>query len=146
MTYSKTHKRFSEFLNQPDALTNPEKYLGPNWEDVLNFWIYVDSLSEHEREEIVERYYALDDNVRVSAIDAAYVAAIEVVGEDFRYAAWWAAYDVTGRCVFGNATLELFVHHKLLEKNKNLTFLPLTIKKTTPLKKFLNLIKRIFQF
>jgi hypothetical protein len=64
MTYSKIHQNFSQRLNQPDALTDPEKYLGPNWKDVLNFWIYLDSLSEHEREAIVERYYALDDDVR----------------------------------------------------------------------------------
>jgi hypothetical protein len=146
MTYSKIHQKFSKYLKQPDALTNPEKYLGPNYQDVLNFWIYLEGLSKHEREEIAERYYALDDNVRNSTIFAACDAAEEVVCLEFRHIAWWAAYAVTGRCVFGNATLELIGSHKLLEKNKNLTFLPLTIKKTTPLKKFLNLIKRIFQF
>jgi hypothetical protein len=92
---SKTHKRFSELLNQPDALTNPEKYLGPNWEDVLNFWIYLDTLSDKEKEEMAQSYWALDEEVRVSAIDTARDAAGEVVGLRFRYAAWRAAYDVT---------------------------------------------------
>jgi hypothetical protein len=118
MTYSKIHKLFSELLNNPDALKNPEKYLGPNWKDVLNFWIYVDALSKQERKEISDRYYALDDYVRNSAIFAACDAAREVVGENFRNAASRAVYDVTGESVFGWAILELIAHHKLLEQGK----------------------------
>ncbi len=118
MTYSKIHKRFSERLYQPDALTDPEKYLGPNWEDVLNFWIYVDSLSKQEREEMAQSYWALDFNVRESARIASRDVAEEVVGEDFRYAAFCAARGATGWWVFGFATYELIAHHKLLEQNK----------------------------
>ena len=133
MTYSKIHKRFSELLNQPDALTNPAKYLGPNWEDVLNFWIYLDTLSDEKKEEMGDNYWALDFNVRVSAYFAAWVAATEVIGVEFRCeafdAAYDTAYDVTGwRVVFGTATCELIAHHKLLEQNKTLTFLPLYVK------------------
>ncbi len=118
MTYSKIHKKISERLNQPDALTNPEKYFGPNYQDVLNFWIYVDSLSVEEKEEMGQRYWALDEDVRDYAIDAAWNAAAEVVGGDFRYAAWNAAMIVTGRVAFGYATAELIAHHKLLEQGK----------------------------
>jgi hypothetical protein len=125
MTYSKTHKRFSERLNQPDALTDPENYLGPNWEDVLNFWIYVDGLSNLEKREIVERYYSLDYNERDSASIA---AAKEVIGVEFRCEAFDAAWDITGWGAFGFATCELIAHHKLLEQNKTLTFLPLCVK------------------
>jgi hypothetical protein len=107
MTYSKIHKRFSERLEQPDVLTNPGKYLGPNWEDVLNFWIYLDTLSDEEKNEMWVRYWSLDFNVRESAIIASRDAADDVVGEDFRYAAWRAAYDVTGCDVFCDATWEL---------------------------------------
>jgi hypothetical protein len=118
MTYSKIHKRFSERLNQPDALTHPAKYLGPNWEDVLNFWIYVDTLSDEERKEMSDRYWALDDDVRDCAFFAARDAAREVVGENFRNAAWDAARGVTGWCIFSCATYELIAHHKLLEQYK----------------------------
>jgi hypothetical protein len=119
MTHSKIHQTFSERLNNPDVLKNPEKYLGPNYQDVLNFWIYLDSLSDQEKEAISDRYFALDDDVRDAAIDAVVDAAEEVVGEDFRYAAWRAAWFVTGRrVVFGWATDELISHHKLLEQGK----------------------------
>jgi hypothetical protein len=129
MTYSKIHQAFSERLNNPDVLTNPEKYLGPNYQDVLNFWIYLDTLSDEEKGEISQRYCALDDNVRDTAFVAARDAAEEVVGNEFRYAAWCAAYDVTGwGLVFGNATVELIAHHKLIEQNQTPTFLPLCVK------------------
>jgi hypothetical protein len=113
MTYSKIHQAFSELLEQPDAITNPEKYLGPNWEDVLNFWIYLDTLSDEERGEMKDLYWDLDDNVRESAF----------------VAAWCAAYDVTGcGLVFAYATLELITHHKLIEQYKTPTFLPIVVK------------------
>jgi hypothetical protein len=118
MTYSKTHKRFSELLNKPEALKNPAKYLGPNYQDVLNFWIYLDTLSDEERGEINDCYLALDSNVRVSAFVVASDAAKEVVGWGFINAAWRAAYDVTRLHVFAYATEELIGHHKLLEQNK----------------------------
>jgi hypothetical protein len=64
MTYSKIHQRFSERLKNPDVLTNPGKYLGPNYQDVLNFWFYVDTLSDEEKKKMGQRYFALDDDVR----------------------------------------------------------------------------------
>jgi hypothetical protein len=118
MTYSKIHQKFSERLNQPDVLTDPGKYLGPNWEDVLNFWIYVDMLSVEEKNEMDDLFWDLDFNVRFSAIDAARDAARDVVGWGFREAAWRAADVVTGWWVFGYATWELISHHKLLEQGK----------------------------
>jgi hypothetical protein len=129
MNYSKIHQAFSERLKNPDVLTNPGKYLGPNWKDVLNFWIYLDTLSKQEREEMGQRYWALDDDARESARIASIDAARGVVGWRFREAAWVAAWDVTGgRVVFGHATNELIGHHKLLEQNKPLTFLPFCIR------------------
>jgi hypothetical protein len=127
MTYSKIHKRFSKRLNKPEALTNPGKYLGPNWEDVLNFWFYIDTLSDEEKKEINDRFWALDRKVRVSAIDDARAAAKEVVGDEFRCEAWRAAWDITGWGAFGGAIYELIAHHKLLEQGKTLTFLPLCV-------------------
>lgn len=45
MNYSTTHKTFSEILNEPEVLTDPCKFLGPNWRKVLEFWSYLDTLS-----------------------------------------------------------------------------------------------------
>jgi hypothetical protein len=45
MKISTTHQRFVDLLNDQTALEYPERFLGPNWKDVLNFWIYLDTLS-----------------------------------------------------------------------------------------------------
>jgi hypothetical protein len=127
MKISKTHKKFSD-LEDPKVLTNPEDFLGPNWKDVINFWLHFDTLTKSEKEKIHDRYWALDVDVRESASRAAYYAAKEVVGWGVGLSAWGAAYYVTPYCVFRYATLELIAHHKLLEQNKTLIALPLCLK------------------
>jgi hypothetical protein len=127
MKISKTHQVFSVYLKEPRALTNPEDYLGPNWQDVINFWFYLDGLSEDEKERILDSYWALDEDVRVSAWNDAKDAAKKVVGKKVRDAACDAAYDVTEWCDFVYVTLELLGHHKILEHGKSLTFLPLCL-------------------
>jgi hypothetical protein len=120
MKISKTHQDFSEQLNEPKVLTNLEDYLGPNWKDVINFWFYIDTLSENERERIVDSYLDLGEDVRESASDASWCAAEEVVGWKVTSAAW---------DTYGWATLELIAHHKLLEQGKSLVFLPIFVLK-----------------
>jgi hypothetical protein len=121
---SLAHSVFLRIINDncegspQDVLSNPAKYLGPNWEDVLNFWIYLDTLSNKERKEMGQRFWGLDVSVLEYARDAARDAAIEVVGWEFINAAWRAAVDVTGRCIFSCATYELIGHHKLLGQGK----------------------------
>ena len=66
-----------------DVLTNPEKYLGPNYETVLNFWTFIGSLTEDNWKEVARRYNALDYAARDAAKYAARYAA--------RGAAWYAA-------------------------------------------------------
>jgi hypothetical protein len=40
MSYiSNTHQRISDQFSNRDILTNPEKYFGPNYKILLNFWI-----------------------------------------------------------------------------------------------------------
>jgi hypothetical protein len=122
MKISKSHQKFSDLLKEPRALTNPEDFLGPNWEDVINFWLYVDSLSESEISKIGDRYLALDYHVRDAVMLAARVSAEEVVGWKVRSAAWFAAWGV-----FGYVTYELIASHKLLEQGNSPTFLPLCL-------------------
>jgi hypothetical protein len=125
---SLTHSVFLRKINDKcegspqDVLSNPAKYLGPNWENVLNFWIYLDTLSIEERGEMKDLYWDLDDNVRNSAIFAACDAANEVVGEKFIFEAWDAADVVTGWWVFVYATWELIANHNL---KTPATFIPL---------------------
>ncbi len=114
MKISKIHQRFSEKLKEPRALTNPEDFLGPNWRDVINFWLFIDTLSEEEKYKMNKCYWALDIDVRVFSGRAAMIAAMEVVGEEVKNEAWYA----NSWRVFRDATLELIASHKLLEQNK----------------------------
>ncbi len=123
MKISKIHQEFSEQLNDPRALTHPEDFLGPNWKDLINFWLHVDGLSEEEKRKMNDRFWALDEDVLKSASDAKN-AAKKVVGKKVINAIWLA--NVWN--VFNAATRELITRHKLLEQGKTLVALPLCLK------------------
>jgi hypothetical protein len=85
-----------------DVLTSPEKYLGKNYETVINFWWFMDGLTENQWNEVARRYDAID------------YAARDAAGYVARSAAWSAAGDAAGRAAgyvagyaAGNATYEL---------------------------------------
>jgi hypothetical protein len=126
MKISKIHQNFSIYLGKPKVLTNPDDFLGPNWKDVINFWLYLDTLSEEEKSEMDDRYCALEYEVQVLAKFSAYRAAEEVVGRDANYGAWRSTWNATSS-VFAYATTELIAHHKLLEQDKTLLALPICI-------------------
>jgi hypothetical protein len=117
---SKIHKHFSELLKNPGVLTNPEEFLGENYESVLNFWLILDELSEEQWRVVKKRYEAFYDEKYYEwrkAINLAVDTSIEVVGVDYAYEAGWAAYY---------ATHELIGMHKILEVHqKPLTFFPM---------------------
>ena len=122
MNYSKAHQNFSDYIQNPEALTNPQDFLGPNYETVLNFWTFMDSLTEDQRNEVNRRYSALDRAARDAAGSAAYDAAYDaaeypgVAGEAAWAAAWYANRD---------ATWELMGMHTLLNDGNDLLFVPL---------------------
>jgi hypothetical protein len=112
-TISNSHKLFSENLNNPRVLENPKEFLGPNYEEVLNFWLILDDLSEEQWRVVSERYWAFFDKNRSEwrkATDLAIDASV------------WAA-DVTNSWAARWATRELIGMHKILEDQQNpLTF------------------------
>jgi hypothetical protein len=132
--HSKTHQRFSNRLQNPEALTNPQDFLGPNYETVINFWWTMDSLTEDQWNEVARRYVALDSAAWSAAYFAAWNAAFRdawsVAGDAARYAARDAAWDVASVDAAsvdaaGHATLELMGMHTLLNDGKDLLFVPL---------------------
>jgi hypothetical protein len=123
---SKSHKRFSEYLKTPRVLENPEEFLGPNFEAVLNFWLILDGLSEEQWRVINERYWAFyDENYSEwdKAINLAIDTSLEVVGWYYAEKAGYVAYVVTKSAATGWATRELIGMHEILEDHqKPLTF------------------------
>ena len=104
MNYSKAHQNFSTKLQNPEVLTNPQDFLGPNYETVINFWLYMDNLTKDQWKEVARRWSA--------AWSAAWYAAGSAAGD----AAWSAA---------RYATYELIGMHTLLNDGKDLLFVPL---------------------
>jgi hypothetical protein len=126
MKISKTHQRFANRLRNHRALSHPDEFLGPNWKDVLNFWIYLDTLSDEQLEIAEDRY------------DESLLDAWDIVDD-----AAWETFDA---CSFGvgvypyviassiigysdhgdyKTTLELIGAHKILEQGKPLVLVPL---------------------
>jgi hypothetical protein len=140
MNYSKTHQNFSAELQNPEALTSPQDFLGPNYETVLNFWWTMDSLTETQWNKVARRYDALDsaagDAAMYAAGDAAWYAAGYAAGDAAGYAAGSAARDAARDAAgyaagsaagyaAGYATYELMGMHTLLNDGKDLLFVPL---------------------
>lgn len=121
MHYSKAHQHFASDLQKPEALINPQDFLGPNYETVLNFWWFIDNPTQKQWKEVNRRYYAPDHAAKVAASNAAYFAAERAAS----YAARW----ITSVAYHGNAvtyaTWELIGMHTLLNDGKNLLFVPL---------------------
>ena len=116
MYYSKAHQNFSNYLHKPEALINPQDFLGPNYQTVLNFWWFMDSLSEDQWKEVARRYDAIDHAAR----DAARAAARDAAGYAAGYAAWYAAGSAARA-----AAIELIGMHTLLNDGEELAFVPL---------------------
>jgi hypothetical protein len=136
MKISNTQQSLSDYLKNTEVLTNPQKFLGPNWETVLRWWLYYESLTDGHRDELVRRYWAIDLDTRNRARNLARNAAIEVISEDNRLAVWFVAQYL------GALTCELISMHLLFERGHSLTFVPL-IKDLSKESRFKKLKKKI---
>ncbi len=123
---SKIHQKFSRRLNNPRVLTNPKEFLGPNYKEVLNFWLILDDLSEEQLRVVKKRHDDFYDEKYSEwhkARELANDTSIEAIGEDYAYNAFWAAVFATNSCAADWATMELIGMHKILEDHqKPLTF------------------------
>jgi hypothetical protein len=131
MKISKTHEKFSTFLRhnhgitKQDVLDYPEKYLGPNWEAVINFWLYFDTLTEEQLEVVEERYWDLSVEEQHIASQKAWNVAIDTT-ENGALAGNAAYFSVPiARYVAKWSTVELIGLDKLLAQGHQPLFFPL---------------------
>ena len=121
---SKSHQQFANDVNDPRVLSNPQEFLGPNYETVLNFWLILDELTKGQLMTIESRYthfYHKQYSEWDKASDEAIKASIETIGRNFAGNAARAALDVYDSSVYWT-TRELIGMHLILEQNKPLTF------------------------
>ena len=123
---SKSHKRFSWCLDDLRVLSNPEEFLGPNFEAVLNFWLILDELTEKQLKDIKEcnlNFYINQRSEWRKARNEAIKVSDETIGRNFAGNAADAVWDVYyGFSVAYWATKELIGMHLLLDQQKPLTF------------------------
>jgi hypothetical protein len=111
MNYPKYHRGFAwklnfhHNINEQDVLKYPEKYLGPNYKEVLNYLFYWDSLRDEQCDVYVNCLDELDSQM-------AKKLASEVIDPRFVH---YLEYEV----------LEIIAAHLYLERNIPFTFLPL---------------------
>jgi hypothetical protein len=127
MKISKTHQEFADYLNNKRTIDHPDEFLGPNWKDVLNFWIFIDTLNEEQWNSIKEQYWALDTEDNLN--DYYWKTrdyAIEATDQDVVDAAHFSmSYYITGYFCAIDVTYELIGSHILQEQGKSLIFLPM---------------------
>jgi hypothetical protein len=131
MKISKTHKDFAYRVQKlsgrssQDVLKHPENYLGPNWGEVINFWLYLDTLSENQLLVVEERYSALICTEWCIARGRSWNAAKATIR--YAYDASYSAYDSVSyaNCAAEYATDELLGLDKLLEQGYQPVFFPM---------------------
>lgn len=125
MSHSKSHQTFIELL-PVRAPAELQELLGPNYEAVINFWWYLDTITEEQQKVFADRYRAINARNRDRHF--------EVIGATANNITTYA--DVACNCArrdwYGDkrfaaayATWELIGMHTLLEQDKELVFVPL---------------------
>jgi hypothetical protein len=93
---SSTHRSISDRFNDERIIENPEKYFGPNYKTLLNYWIY--------KENIIVEHSRLDSDI-------------------FTYALKVVNYDIANWC--NNTSREIIASHIILDAGRTLKFIPL---------------------
>jgi hypothetical protein len=107
---SKRHRDISDKLNNPEILTNPEKYFGPNYKTLLNFWIYWDSLTEEVKDKFYWFILEIDYYILSDAVGVAKYSTRQVLNIEYSFGFW--EYEIIGM-------------HNILDEGKSLTFIPM---------------------
>jgi hypothetical protein len=135
MKISKIHQEFSaqlQFLyNVPkqDVLTHPENFLGPNWEVVINFWLYIDTLTQGQLLVVKQRFRSLSRNEQIIAQDKAWNSVVDIAehcgiaGLSAFNVVFWVNNAASNVAKY--ATLELIGLDKLLAEGHQPVFFPM---------------------
>jgi hypothetical protein len=123
MKISKRHQVFSNILSAPRVLNHPEEFLGPNWKDVLNFWLYFDTLSSEQIGIARDLFWDLSRADRVSIVNLAWNAARYVTNEHIPQ----CAYLSNQGHIEGITALELIGSHRILGQGKSLVVVSLLL-------------------
>jgi uncharacterized iron-regulated protein len=132
MKASNSHRTFAWLLQEDhnnkllrDVLNHPEKYLGPNWDEVINFWLYLDTLTEDQLRVIRKRHGSLSyEELDVDKNKVSIVAGSTTKYADSASSAAYNSVSYANNTAFW-ATYELIGVQKLLEQGYKPVFFPM---------------------
>jgi hypothetical protein len=130
MNYSNSHQHLASTPDTYNAYDYPEKYLGPNYASVLNFWWHLETLTKEQLLEL-EGKYKLKNTQYNNRYNALLDYAELFLGWRKRsYAVHASRSHVRG--IIGQfpnipapVTLELMAMHTILDRGEDLIFVPL---------------------
>lgn len=110
-------------------ISDPETQLGPNYQTVLNFWLFLDNLSEEQMESIGQKYSRLEMDNRFQNRVAEYASKVlvneETVWHEVANQSKHLFYPMEFRIALTWATHEIICMHKLIEDDVPIAILPL---------------------
>jgi hypothetical protein len=128
--YSKAHQNLAQLSDSPDVYNNPEKYLGPNYASVLNFWWYLESLTVKQLLEL-ENKYMLNYGKYNARYDALVSHAEGILGYRRRANVSHSSRSHVRDIIFqfpnipAPVSLELIALQTILDKGEELIFIPM---------------------
>ena len=146
MNYSKSHQNFNNhFGGNYDVLEHPENFLGPNYQTVLNFWYWIDTLNAQQICKLGKCYYSVEAVERANAWNFVRGIADSTVGRSNRTATFSSTELTPLLALYGSryltgdiqdnyyvaktctkiAAYELICMHILLEQGRELFFVPM---------------------
>lgn len=122
MKISKSHDYFAR-QHDPESIENPERFLGPNYLALLNFWQYLDTLDEQQWLNVTEKYHPILQ--RFGAHDN-YYSKFVYSNHPF----WNNVFDdilnsAVVRILVREAAYEIYIMDALFKDGKQLIYLPL---------------------
>ena len=120
MNYSKIHQLLRKEYLSDKINDSPDLYLGPNYASVLNFWWYLESLSQ-----IAKIDYCDNSATKPSGYNNFIIEQANLLTNYHQAEAWYATQMALniGKW-YGWVTVELICMHKILDEGMSPFYLP----------------------
>jgi hypothetical protein len=122
---SKCHQYFT--CHAPSVIENPEEILGENYQSLLNFWIYLDTLDAKQWLVVNDRFDALGRELNLNVTNQYHM----ILNNTFKFNHFSLnvfnnIFDCYKTCLsVRGAAFEIYNAQVFLEQGINFTFLPL---------------------
>jgi hypothetical protein len=104
---SKRHEQVCRMIGNPEVLSQPEKYFGPNYKILLNFWLYWQSLTVIQKDTYFRKHFPADSFERIKSHSREITDVMNITNYGFYY-----------------IEREIMAAHIIIDSGECLTFLP----------------------